>query len=786
MSLIEPRSGKPAAFKVNNLLVWVGFHGAVLVLFVWTAKISINTSLYSILPDASPVQVLSDVDEVLRSKLNSSMTALVGHEDFSIARQAAFQFAESVSRVRGIQHVQLEVNSNSLKNIQAFLHKYRYQFLSPEVVDLLQEGRVSSLAERAFFSISGPVSVGSLDYLDQDPFLLGQESFQYVLNSGILGNMAVGIRDSVLSRDFQGKSWVLVMFQGETEGFAVETDENPVASIHEITSKTTENYPGVEFLFSGIPFHSYDSTIRSQKQITLLSTISTLFIIFIILFVFRSFQPLFATFTIIGVGILTGLAMTLVIFSEIHIFTIVFGTSLIGISVDYSFHFFTTWSVNPQDRTHRDVIRHILPGISIGLLTTIISYGAFVFTPFPLLQQVALFSISGLVSTFISVVFIFPNLKAAHVRTALSSSKTAKLAEYVFKKPSNLSKGSRVWAVLILIGFTLFGFSRFRLDNDIRDFYKMSPQLMNWEMKTAEILDHQSSGIYFLVEGSNLEEALLREEDLIKTLESKPETVKSFLGTSLFLPSKLAQTRNYRLVERALLPSVPDQLTALGFNPQTNSEWLVDFNESEHLSMNIEDMEQLPIGTLLDKLRIGLVDQKYFTAVLLFGVQSTDHLQAIAENRHGVYFVNKVEETSQTLQDLSVLALIIIACSYLVILGGLVPRYGWRLALKIVLIPVAASLLTLSVLFLSSLPVNIFAVVGLILVPGMGTDYLILLSEAKSDQSAAVLSISLSMMTTLLSFGLLSLTSIAGVFGLTVSCGVLATFVLTSFFYKKA
>ena len=205
--------------------------------------------------------------------------------------------------------------------------------------------------------------------------------------------------------------------------------------------------------------------------------------------------------------------------------------------------------------------------------------------------------------------------------------------------------------------------------------------------------------------------------------------------------------------------------------------------EGEHLQQEIPSMPgqfQYSVDTALETVRQW--SEKSLRAVLLFGINDMDGIKALASGSDGVYLINKTEDTSKILQKLSISALIIIVISYVLILVGLIPRYSLSGAGKIVGIPIAASLLTLSVITISGLPVNLFVVVGLILIPGMGTDYIILLSEATSSKPTVLLSISLSMATTVLAFGLLSFTSIAGVFGLTVSIGVFTTYLLTSFF----
>jgi len=88
---------------------------------------------------------------------------------------------------------------------------------------------------------------------------------------------------------------------------------------------------------------------------------------------------------------------------------------------------------------------------------------------------------------------------------------------------------------------------------------------------------------------------------------------------------------------------------------------------------------------------------------------------------------------------------------------------------------VLASLITLGCLGWLSIPVNLFTVLALLLVLGVGIDYGIYMEEERGDQdSAAWIGVSLSAMTTLLSFGLLALSQTPALqtFGLTMLLGV--------------
>ena len=60
-----------------------------------------------------------------------------------------------------------------------------------------------------------------------------------------------------------------------------------------------------------------------------------------LLFVYRSALPIFLALLSISVGLFLAFIFTYLIFGKVHLFTLVFGASLIGVSIDYTFHFLT-------------------------------------------------------------------------------------------------------------------------------------------------------------------------------------------------------------------------------------------------------------------------------------------------------------------------------------------------------------------------------------------------------------------------------------------------------------
>ncbi len=120
----------------------------------------------------------------------------------------------------------------------------------------------------------------------------------------------------------------------------------------------------------------------------------------------------------------------------------------------------------------------------------------------------------------------------------------------------------------------------------------------------------------------------------------------------------------------------------------------------------------------------------------------------------------------------------LVIAGYLLISAFLVWRYGRREALRMLYPPLLSLGVTLGVLGWLGQPVNIFVVVALILILGLGRDYAVFLREGGAARRSPALAVSLSALTMLFSFGLLALSRIPAlqVFGLATLAGILASY----------
>ena len=118
---------------------------------------------------------------------------------------------------------------------------------------------------------------------------------------------------------------------------------------------------------------------------------------------------------------------------------------------------------------------------------------------------------------------------------------------------------------------------------------------------------------------------------------------------------------------------------------------------------------------------------------------------------------------------------------YITLFIFLLIRYGLPQGICLYLPPLFSSLITLSILGYLSIPITLFNLLALILVLGISTDYVLFFAETNSNYRSTMLATFLSAISTILSFGLLSLSNTAVIhyFGVTVLIGITSAFILS-------
>ena len=432
------------------------------------------------------------------------------------------------------------------KETLKFLAEHRAGLLSPETREMLQAGKYKDVSDAAIARLYG--FVPPLVSVKEDPFLLATD---YMLSMQARRTAGWTLREGQLSRETNGIHQVLLTLDlsaaspsaitafleivakprhsgrvgvpsptvaadgGGTPSLPGDADGGGTPSLpgSSLETSTKHQAPSTKHQTwcGGPPFHAARATANATREINVLSAVSLALVLFFGWLLFRSFRfvpPLVAT---LGVAFLVAAAVLFAAFPRPHVLTFVFGTSLIGLAVDYAYHV----------RAAGDP-RSVLRPLSLSLLTTEACFAPLFFSVVPVLRQMALFTGTGLLAAFAWAV-------------AWGSAR----ADAQERVPPGADAQERVPPVLriLIVIIAACGLYRVRVSSDPASFYTPDRYLAESEKRLAAC-NPEKSGRFVFVRGRNVQEALEREE------------TAGIPGLSALIPSLARQRENVALVAK--------------------------------------------------------------------------------------------------------------------------------------------------------------------------------------------------------------------------------------------
>ncbi|WP_308600683.1 hypothetical protein [Massilia sp. Dwa41.01b] len=389
----------------------------------------------------------------------------------------------------------------------------------------------------------------------------------------------------------------------------------------------------------------------------------------------------------------------------------------------------------------------------------------------------AVFSATGLVFAWLTVVCWFPALIGAQTLKAGPIARGYK--SLVARWPRLTNQPLTLVLVAVLGGVTVLGCSRLTVNDDIRSLQSSPPQLVRDQIKLSKLLDAPSPVQYYLVRGATSEEVLQREEALKRRLDPliAQKHIAGYQALSNWVPSARTQAERLALIDARLLAK-DGPLSMLAGEIGEDAGWAAV--TAAHLRANAAPLEleafmRTSASEPWRHLWLGKTEGVYASIVALRGMRypSIPVLGQAAEGLSGVQWVDKVGGISSVLGRYRAYMGWVVLGAYVVVFLVLFPRYRGR-TWRVLAPTAAASALTLALLGFTGHSLQLFHVLALMLLLGVGVDYGIFMQEEHERGSDAPwLAVGLSAASTILSFGLLGLSGTPALqaFGLTMLTG---------------
>lgn len=745
----------------------------------------LETGFLALLPVTEQQPDIARAVKQHNEQINRKLVWLTGASSSKDAIVHAQMLKQKLQQSELFNRIMLELPQLQMIKQYQHLFPYRYQLLDARTKQTLLEKPEDLLAQNREILYSPFAQMQAAD-LEHDPLLVFSRYFN------AQNPLKLTIEQGVVILHDMDTFWALLLTDLKDEHLQLDKLETLLTLVN--TTSEQIKAAGGKLMVTGMSIFTAYGSDSAKQEISTVGVGSSLGIIVLMLLTFRSPRPLLLSFLAIGSGLFAALVITVLYFGKIHIITLVFGASLIGVADDYAVHFVCD-SFGAKNWHPRQGLKFILPGLVIGLLTNLLSYAGLVFSPFPGLQEVALFSSIGLLVAWLTVVLLFPLLltgfKPEHEPVMLKCTNF-----WQQHWPVWLIKNRRLLCPFFVV-FIAGGLWQLAPRDDVRLLQSAPGNLIKTADKIRQLLPMSQESQFFLVLGHDMTEWYQNEQRLLKQLKPliQQHELMNYQGISDYWPDQKTQQENYRLLGKTMFASglLKQYMTELGFSDQSINTELKQFSDAENRTISLAEW-LATADESKQQLWLGCNPYRCQSMVTLTGISSFSAL-SVLQSLQGVAWVDQVEQLSSLLERYRIRVSGLIMAAYLVVFTGLGLKFGWRNGLIITSVPVVAALVSLAMMGWFDQLFSLFNLFALLLVLGIGVDDAIFffmadnserkdsvsLADSDDKRASTSLAVTLSALTTLLAFGLLAISSteIVHAFGFTVAAGILTTLVIS-------
>jgi len=510
---------------------------------------------------------------------------------------------------------------------------------------------------------------------------------------------------------------------------------------------------------SGPGVFGVEARARIRDEATRFSLLGTLIIVCLLLAVYRSWRALLLGLVPVASGALAGVAAVSLGFGVVHGITLGFGITLIGEAVDYSIYLF----IQSGETGNREWLRRFWPTIRLGVLTSVCGFAALLFSGFPGLAQLGLYSIAGLVAAALVTRFVLPLLLPAGFAVRDLSALGTRL-ESMLKQLRRLR-----WMVpaLALASLALLIWHHDKLWNhELSALSPVPPQQQALDTALRAELGAPDVRYLVVLSGRDRETVLREAERLTPRLDTLVANglIAGYESPSRYLPSQATQE-----ARRAALPDAATLRTRL---QAALADLPIQPAKLEPFVVAVDAARRAPLltpasyrGTSLALLLDGLLVERPGRSLALLPLRAPkDGIDATALDKALAGQPLQLVDLKTASNDLYAAyldeALKLVGYGMLVIVALLAlalrsPSRLWRVLMPLI----AAGLVVAAGHLLAGVSLNLLHLVGLLLLVAVGSNYA-LFFVGRERSPSLLLSLLVANATMLAGFGLLAFSSV--------------------------
>lgn len=496
-------------FSKKKLLFWVLFIAIVAFLGNGVTRLKVDKDIYSIFPKGEEFQAFSKViqENNLNKQLVFSFKASNDEEENfdlldRLSSEVETTFSKEISNLQVYRFVDQQTLIAYLQSASiAYLSDDDYATfpakLTPEAID--------SQLENVKSKLTGANAVFMGSYFSKDPLnVLGNKMQAFNIQSD---SSAYTVENGVVYSFDKSKVFFfadLVLDAKDNEAIK-SFDEK----LKEYAAKQDEK---LEFDAFGVYQIGLANADQIQKDTLLTTIISVTLILLVLILYYKSVTTPFFFLLPAFFGILSGLGMTGYIQPEINGISIATASVLLGIVLDYSFHFYTHYK---HSGDLLETVREIGSPMIVGSFTTVAAFAALLFTESIVLKNFGLIALFTLLGAALFTVIALP---------VILSSVGFKMKP--MKEGTVERKGSKLvfrFVMIAVVAFTTFCLLKsqgMNFDSDLNNLSYHPQELKDKEKEFTGIQPANQKRLYIFSNGKTIEDAKQSAGELYSILQN--------------------------------------------------------------------------------------------------------------------------------------------------------------------------------------------------------------------------------------------------------------------------
>lgn len=786
--------------RVALLLAWLLVLAA-LGIFV-ARSLKVGTDLRSFMPPPATADQQLLMDQIGEGPGSRLLLVAIGGAD---TRKLAALSSGLADALRADPHFTQVVNGAfDVDQLDPQWLPYRY-LLSPTLdTHRLDAPYLRDQLEQRLQDLSSPAAAMLETWLPRDPTL---EMLK--LAEAWTPPNAPAVRDGVW---FDARGEALLLVQTRAGGFDPGAQGAAIDALQQRFHALPDSH-GTMLTLSGPGYFSVVVNAHTRQQADAIGRISTIGFIVLLLLAYRSPSALLLAGLPIASAALAGLATLVVLFPEVHGITLAFGFTLLGVAQEYPIRLL---SHRRAGESALASVRGLWPLLLTAIASACIAYLAFYASGVPGLQQLAVFTIVGLLAAGLSTRYLLPHVLPTRCVDVAGTPGLARARRWLDELPRPR------WipvAVVTAIALMLWLAPAPFWQNNLAALTPLPQKLLATDARLRAALGAPDVRYLLLLEADSADGVLRLSERMQPKLDAlvAKGAVDGVELPSRYLPSMETQrARQAKLPDRATLQASLAQASAgMPFRQGLFAPFITDVKTARSLPLlTPQQFGSSPLGQRLAAMLVrtdaghagpgkaggcrsvdshpGASPQagegtcSWLGLVTLSGVHDAAALAALSRDSGGKVRLLDIKTASESLvaayrqRILQALAVATVLLVLTIVVALRSVRRAWHVLAPMTL----ATFLVLAVERAAGIQISLFHLIALILAAGLGLHYALFFERDTGDaaeQRRTLHATVVCVLSALLVFGMLAWSSIPVLraIGLTVSLGVAFHFCLS-------